>query len=132
MEAVRRQPVNFIHNNINAPPANGRNFAPKEFFYENKKKKENQRIEKYEKETNQDEKVKLEMTKHGLRLLAPSKMIIFITYGNEYLYKSNKKLLFTPGELTAITLHEIGHVYDPYIIHWNYYVEQSMLKLESI
>ena len=63
-----------------------------------------------------DEKVKLEMTKHGLRLLAPSKMIIFITYGNEYLYKSNKKLLFTPGELTAITLHEIGHVYAPYII----------------
>lgn len=67
-------------------------------------------------EIDENEKAKLEMTKHGLRLLAPSKMIIFITYGNDYLYKTNKKFLFTPGELTAITLHEIGHVYAPHII----------------
>lgn len=58
---------------------------------------------------------KVSMTKHGLRFIDPYKLNIFITYGN-YLYKSKKKFLFTPGELTAITIHEIGHVYAPYIL----------------
>lgn len=68
----------------------------------------------YEKDV--DEKVKLARTKHGLRLVEPNKIIIFITYGTNYVYKSKKKFLFTPAELTAITLHEIGHVYAPYLI----------------
>ena len=59
---------------------------------------------------------KVSMTKHGLRFIDPYKLNIFITYGTNYLYKSKKKFLFTPGELTAITIHEIGHVYAPYIL----------------
>ena len=59
---------------------------------------------------------KVKMTKQGLRFTDPYKLDIFITYGTEYIYKTNKKFLFTPGELTAITIHEIGHVYAPYII----------------
>ena len=59
---------------------------------------------------------KVKMTKQGLRFTDPHKLDIFITYGTNYLYKTNKKFFFTPGELTAITIHEIGHVYAPYII----------------
>ena len=59
---------------------------------------------------------KAKMTKHGLRFIDPYKLNIYITYGTDYLYKSKKKFLFTPGELTAITIHEIGHIYAPYVL----------------
>ena len=59
---------------------------------------------------------KAKMTKHGLRFIDPYKLNIYITYGTDYLYKSKKKFLFTPGELTAITIHEVGHVYAPYVL----------------
>ena len=66
----------------------------------------------YEKHPN----AKVKMTKHGLRFIDPYKTNIFITYGTDYIYKGKKKFLFTPGELTAITIHEIGHVYSQYIL----------------